>query len=261
MAGDLLSPRELRRYSKQIMLPEIGTAGQEKLKKVSVLVVGAGGLGCPALQYLAAAGVGQLGIVEFDIVDDENLPRQILYGSEDLGKLKSIIAKSRLEQLNTLVRIEVFNLKLDASNSLKIMKNYDIIVDATDNMHTKYVINDSCVILNKPMVYGAISNFEGHVSVFNYMEGPTYRCYNPYSNTRHNSNPDPAGTGLFGVLAGITGTIMANEVIQIIIGKDPYLSGKILKFNIKNYSFRIVRINVNPENHNIKELNDLPGIK
>ena len=257
MAGDELSPREIRRYRKQIMLPEIGIAGQQKLKKSAVLVVGAGGLGCPVLQYLVAAGAGKVGIVEFDMVDEANLQRQVLYGSNDVGKLKSIIAKNRLEHLNSLVEIEIFNLRLDISNSLRILKDYDVIVDATDNLETRYIINDSCVILNRPMVHGAIYRFEGVVSVFNYKGGPTYRCYNPLTGTGQFKNPEPADVGLTGVLPGITGTYMANEVIKIVTGMEGVLSGKILIFNILNNSFRLVQIKNVPENHNIKELKPL----
>jgi len=261
MPGDLLSQREIRRYRKQIMIPEIGEEGQEKLKKAGILVVGAGGLGCPALQYLVAVGVGKVGIVEFDTVEEENLPRQILYGSNDLGKLKSVIAKSRLEQLNSLVQIEIFNLKLDTSNALGILKDFDIIVDATDNLETRYVINDSCIILNKPMVHGAIYKFEGEVSVFNYNGGPTYRCFNPYRDTVNFKNPAPADVGLMGVLAGTTGTLMANEAIKIITGTGDILSGKVFIFNILSHSFRKLRIKNIPENHDIRELSGFPGIK
>ncbi len=260
MSGDFLSPRELRRYRKQIMIPEIGIEGQEKIRKSSVLVVGAGGLGCPVLQYLVVAGVGKVGIVEFDTVEEENLQRQILYGSNDLGKLKSVIAKSRLEQLNSLVQFEIFNLRLDASNATGIIRNYDIIVDATDNLKTRYIINDSCIILNKPMVHGAIYKFEGEVSVFNYSGGTTYRCFNPPPDSADFKNPAPADVGLMGVLAGITGTLMANEVLKIITGTGTILSGKILIFNILNHSFRKLRIKNIPENHNISELSGLPEI-
>ena len=169
MPDSILSPRELRRYSKQIRLPEIGIEGQEKLKRASVLVIGAGGLGCPVLQYLVAAGVGKIGIAEFDMVSEENLQRQILYGSDDVGKLKSIIAKNRLEHLNSLVSLEILNIRIDESNALNFLRNFDVIVDATDNLETRYIISDACIILDKPMVHGAIYKFEGQVSVFNYM--------------------------------------------------------------------------------------------
>jgi adenylyltransferase/sulfurtransferase len=254
MDGDTLSPREIRRYSKQIMIPEIGLKGQEKLKKAKVIVVGAGGLGCPVLQYLTAAGVGKIGIAEFDMVDETNLQRQVLYGSNDVGKLKSIIAKNRLEHLNSHVDFEIYNLRCDASNSLNILKNYDVIIDATDNFDTRYIINDSCVILGKPMVHGAIYKYEGVISVFNYKGGATYRCYNPKTNKDDFKNPLPSGVGLFGVLPGITGTYLANEVIKIITETGDILCGKVLLINIFYNTFNIISITNIPENHNIKSL-------
>jgi sulfur-carrier protein adenylyltransferase/sulfurtransferase len=254
MSVDILTPREIRRYSKQIMIPEIGTSGQEKIKQAKVLVVGAGGLGCPVLQYLTATGVGNIAIAEFDMVDETNLQRQVLYGSTDVGKLKSIIAKNRLEHLNSLSKIEIFNLRLDTSNSLTVLKNFDIIVDATDNLDTRYILNDSCVILNKPMVHGAIYKYEGVISVFNYKGGATYRCYNPPAPGKKHSNPLPSEVGLFGVLPGITGTYMANEVIKIITGSGTVLSGKVLLINIFNNTFNTFNVNNIPENHNISSL-------
>ncbi|MBA4321350.1 MAG: adenylyltransferase [Odoribacter sp.] len=254
MKSGRLTPREVRRYTKQIMIPEIGLEGQEKLKNASVLVVGAGGLGCPVLQYLAAAGIGKIGIVEFDKVDESNLQRQVLYGSLDVGKLKAIIAKNWLEHLNSLVEFEIFNLRLDSSNAIGIIKQFDIIVDATDNYEVRYIINDSCVILNKPMVHGAIFKFEGQVSVFNLNGGPTYRCFNHYEKRIDYKNPRPADVGLMGVLPGITGTIMANEVIKIITGAGMVLSGKLLTFNIFDYNFYSININNIQENHKIREL-------
>ena len=253
MPEEILSPRELRRYSRQIMIPEIGKAGQEKLKKSSVLVVGAGGLGCPVLQYLVAAGVGKVGIAEFDMVSEENLQRQILYGSDDVGKLKSIIAKNRLEHLNSLVKVEILNLRVDASNALRIMRDFDIVADATDNLEARYIINDACVILGKPMVHGAIYKYEGQVSVFNYQGGPTYRCYNPFAVKAGARNPAPADVGIIGVLPGITGTYMVNEILKIITGVGNVLSGKVLLFNISENSLRLISVRNNPENHNIRE--------
>lgn len=255
MTYSVLSPREIRRYARQIMLPELGLPGQERLKNAKVLVIGAGGLGCPVLQYLAAAGVGKLGIAEFDLVDETNLQRQVLYGSDDLGKLKSVIAEKKIKQLNCLIETDVINLKIDRSNSLNILQDYDIIVDSTDNYSSRYLINDSCVILNKPMVHGAIYKFEGQVSVFNYMGGPTYRCYNQtqFSGSR---NPLPSETGLLGVLPGITGILMANEVIKIITGTGNILSGKILVFNILYCQFNILSLALNPENLKITKLQD-----
>ena len=256
MDSEKLSQREIRRYSKQIMIPEIGINGQEKLKQAKVLVVGAGGLGCPVLQYLTVAGVGKINIIEFDVVDETNLQRQVLYGSDDVGKLKSIIAKNRLEHLNSLNEFGIINLRLDSSNALKILKDFDLIVDATDNLETRYIINDACVILNKPMVHGSIYKFEGLVSVFNYKGGPTYRCYNPPPEKKVYKNPSPSQVGLFGVLPGITGTYMANEVIKIITETGEVLSGKLLLINIFNNSFRTFSVNNIPENHDIKYISD-----
>jgi adenylyltransferase/sulfurtransferase len=254
MEGSILSPREIRRYNKQIMIPDIGLKGQEKLKKAKVLIIGAGGIGCPVLQYLAAAGVGNIGIAEFDVVDESNLPRQVLYGSEDLGKLKSIIAKNCLEHLNPLLEIEIYNLRCDRSNSLRIFKKYDIIIDATDSYETRYIINDACVILGKPMVHGAIFKYEGTISVFNFNGGATYRCYNPYPENKDYKNPEPPAVGLFGVLPGITGTFMANEVIKIITGTGDILTGKVLLINILTNTFKTFDIKNIPENHDIKSL-------
>ncbi|MBI5010584.1 MAG: HesA/MoeB/ThiF family protein, partial [Bacteroidia bacterium] len=239
-----------------IMIPEIGLEGQEKLKKSKVLVIGAGGLGCPILQYLTVAGIGTISIVEFDMVDESNLQRQVLYGTSDVGKLKSIIAKERLEHLNSNVEFEIINLRLDASNALSIISDFDIIVDATDNIETRYVINDACIMINKPMVHGAIYKYEGVVSVFNYLGGPTYRCFNPSGLSESYKNPAPAHVGLLGVLPGITGTLMANEVIKIITGTGEILSGKMLIFNIFNNTFRTFQIKSIPENHNINLISD-----
>lgn len=254
MEYEILTPREKRRYSKQIMISEIGVTGQEKLKNSKVLVIGAGGLGCSVLQYLTVAGTGKIAIAEFDMVDESNLQRQVLYGSNDVGKLKSIIAKNRLEHLNSLVEFELFNLRIDTSNSLAIIEDFDIVVDATDNFDARYIINDSCVILDKPMVHGSIYKYEGMVSVFNYKGGPTYRCYNPAVAGKNYKNPAPAQVGLFGVLPGITGTIMANEVIKIITETGEILSGKVLLFNILNNTFNTFSVNNIPENHEIKNL-------
>jgi adenylyltransferase/sulfurtransferase len=261
MEYEILTTREKRRYSKQIMISEIGIAGQQKLKNSKVLVIGAGGLGCSVLQYLTVAGTGKIAIAEFDMVDETNLQRQVLYGSNDVGKLKSIIAKNRLEHLNSLVEFELFNLKIETSNSLAIIKDFDIVVDATDNYDARYIINDSCVILDKPMVHGSIYKYEGIVSVFNYKGGPTYRCYNPDMPGKNYKNPAPAQVGLFGVLPGITGTLMANEVIKIITETGKILSGKVLLFNILNNTYNTFSVSNIPENHEIKNLEGsaIPG--
>jgi adenylyltransferase/sulfurtransferase len=237
MGNKTLTVREKRRYGKQIMIPEIGIEGQEKLKNAGVLIVGAGGLGCAALQYLAAAGVGKISIIDFGMVDETNMARQTLYGSPDLGKLKSIIAKERLEYLNPLNDYKVINLRLDNNNSHSCLKNYDIILDATDDADTKYIISDACAILNKPMVHGAIYKFEGLISVFNYKNGPSYRDFNPEELRKEDRKTNPATSGFFGVLPGITGTFMANEAIKIITGCGKILSGKILLIDIFKNSF------------------------
>lgn len=247
-----LTDREKKRYEKHIMLPEIGMEGQLKIRNSSVAVVGAGGLGCPVLQYLAAAGVGRIGIVEYDMVDESNLQRQILYGSADRGKLKSIISRDRLNLMNDLVEITLSNIRLDKKNAERILHGYDIIVDATDNYSTRYVINDASLKLGRPMVHGAIYKFEGQVSVFNYMNGPSYRCYNPETEIKKD-DPAPAETGLLGVLPGITGTYMATEVLKIITGSGNVLSGRVLVFNIfKNTSYTL-EISRNPDNFLISE--------
>ena len=254
MDNRILSPREIRRYSKQIMIPEIGLRGQEKLKLAKILVIGAGGLGCPVLQYLTAAGAGKLGIAEFDTVNETNLQRQILYGSSDIGKLKSVIAKNQINYLNSFVEVEVYNLRCDASNSLNIFKKYDVIVDATDNFDARYIINDACVILGKPMVHGAIYKYEGVISVFNYKGGATYRCYNPQEKNNDYKNPLPAGVGLFGVLPGIIGAYLASEVIKVVTETGDILSGKVLLINIFTNTFNIFSVTNIPENHNVRKL-------
>jgi adenylyltransferase/sulfurtransferase len=242
MESPYLSQRELRRYGRQIMLPGIGIEGQEKIRRASVLVVGAGGLGCPVLQYLTAAGTGRIGIAEFDKVDETNLQRQILYGSSDLGKLKSVIAKQKLEDIALLNKIEILNIRIDSSNAAGIFSSFDIIVDATDNFEARYAISDACSAAGKPMVHGSIFRSEGSVSVFNFKGGPGYRDYNPEKDRGIFRNPSPAETGLFGVLPGITGTIMANEVIKIITGTGTVLSGEILVFNILDNTYSTYKI-------------------
>jgi adenylyltransferase/sulfurtransferase len=194
-----------------------------------------------------------IGIADFDTVSEENLQRQILYGSNDVGKLKSIIAKRQLENLNSFVNIGIFNLRIDSSNALSAFRDFDIVVDATDNLQTRYVINDACVILGKTMVHGAIYKFEGEVSVFNFKGGPTYRCFNPFINKKNLRNPAPADVGIVGVLPGITGAFMANEVIKIITGHGKVLSGKILLLNISENTMHMMSVKDNPENHVISE--------
>ncbi len=235
------------------MLSEIGTKGQEKLLQAKVLVVGAGGLGCPVLQYLAAAGVGVLGLMDDDIVDESNLQRQVLYGSQDIGKLKAIVAKQKLSKSNDLSSYNVLNIKLNKKNVLDVVKDYDIVVDATDNFPSRYLINDACIILNKPMVYGAIYKFQGQVTVFNYNGGPSYRCLHPIP-PKPNEVAMPEEDGVIGVLPGIVGSLQANEVIKIIIQKGEVLSGKLWIQDIfYNRSYSVV-IKKQSENFQIKEL-------
>lgn len=218
------------RYQKQIVLPQIGTLGQSKLVNAKVLVVGAGGLGCPVLLYLVGAGVGNIGIIDGDFVSESNLQRQILYDMDDIGKSKVLIAKKKLSKLNPEMHINIFNEYLKASNVLEIVQPYDLVVDCSDNFETRYLINDFCVLLQKCFVYGALYQFEGKVSVFNYQDGPTYRCLFP-EQPENTSIPNCTETGVLGTLAGIIGSIQANEVIKIIMGVGEVLAGKLLIFN------------------------------
>jgi len=220
----------LSRYSRHIILSEIGQKGQDKLTQAKVLVVGAGGLGCPILQYLTAAGIGTLGIVDFDIVEESNLQRQILFGMSSIGKNKALAAKERLEDLNPTISITAYPERLTAKNAVSLFNNYDIIVDGTDNFTTRYLINDASIITNKPLVYGAIYKFEGQVSVFNYQNGPSYRCIFP-TPPKAGSVPNCSEIGVLGVLPGIVGSMQANEVLKLILGLGNILSGKLLCYN------------------------------
>ncbi|MBS0010515.1 MAG: HesA/MoeB/ThiF family protein [Bacteroidales bacterium] len=247
-----LSDSEQRRYKKHIIMPGIGMEGQLKIKNSSVLVVGAGGLGCPVLQYLAAAGTGKIGIMDHDLVTETNLQRQILYGASDIGKLKTIISKQSLNKLNNNVDIQILNIRFNKTNALKVLNDYDIIVDASDNYETRYLINDACVITGKPMVHGAIYHFEGQVSVFNYNKGPTYRCYNPGTG-EDPARPADSETGMLNVLPGVTGTYMATEVLKIILQTGNILSGEVLIFNILTNSHYLYKVTLNPDNRTITD--------
>lgn len=218
---------ERKRYSRQIILPEMGMAGQEKLKAAKVLVIGAGGLGCPVLQYLVAAGVGTIGIVDDDTVDITNLHRQILYSADDVGKGKAETAARKLSATNPYVDLKAIPVRLDESNATEIISNYDLVIDGSDNFPTRYLANDICVELNKPLVFGSILRFEGHVSVFNYKGGPTYRCLFPEAEEGDNCEV----AGVIGILPGIIGTYMANETIKMICEIGEILSGKLLVLN------------------------------
>lgn len=226
----MLKDEELKRYSRQMILPEIGLSGQEKLNSAKVLMIGAGGIGCPVLQYLAAAGVGEIGIVDDDIVDMSNLHRQILYSAADIGKPKAIIAKEKIGLLNPHINITCLNERFTVSNAEGVCKGYDLVIDGSDNFETRYLINDTCVALNKVLVFGSIFKFEGHVSVFNYNNGPTYRDVFPEPPPA-DEVPNCAEIGVLGVLPGIIGVYMANEALKIICGIGETLSGKLMTIN------------------------------
>ena len=221
---------ELNRYNRQLILSEIGLIGQEKLKKASVLIIGAGGLGCPILQYLVAAGVGEIGIADNDVVDLSNLQRQILFSVNDIGQKKALVASNRLNQINPLIKINPIAERLTSLNAQQIIEKYSIIVDASDNFETRYVINDTCVLLNKPWIFGSIYKFEGQVSLFNFQNGPTYRCLYP-NQPNHEDIQNCSELGVLGVVPGIVGLYMANEVLKLIIGIGKLLSGKLLIIN------------------------------
>ncbi len=225
-----LSPEEQTQYSRHLIIDEIGKKGQLKLKQAKVLVIGAGGLGCSVLQYLAAAGVGNIGVIDADTVSQSNLQRQILYRTDDIGKAKVDCAKKGLERINPFVSIHTYQKQLTASNALELFDLYDIIVDGTDNFPTRYLSNDAAVIKNKPLVFGSILKFDGQVSVFNYNNGPTYRCLYP-TPPHKESAPNCSEIGVIGVLPGIIGSLQANEVLKIILGLGKILSGKLFTFN------------------------------
>jgi len=250
-----LTFQEQRRYNRHIMLPEIGVAGQEKLKAAKVLVIGAGGLGAPVLEYLCAAGVGTIGIMDDDVVDESNLQRQVLYEVKDIGKLKAIVASQRLYAQNPLIQVQVINTRFSKKNALKIASQFDILVDATDNYSTRYLLSDTAILLDIPLVHGSIYQFQGQITVFNYKKGPSYRCLYPDPPKRSES-PDPGDVGILGVLPGIIGSIQANEVIKIIVGFGEVLSGKLLIFNALDLNSYKLDISKNPENFEIEELGD-----
>lgn len=236
-----LTNGELKRYHRQLILPEIGEEGQIKLLKAKVLVVGAGGLGSPVLLYLTAAGVGTIGIIDFDIVDESNLQRQILYTTEDIGKTKTVKAKEKLSKLNPYTFFNEYTTLLDKANAEKIIKEYDIVIDCPDNFATRYIVSDACEKLDKPHVFGSVSKFEGQVTVFNYNKGPTYRDLFPEPYTSETS-VENSPVGLIGVLPGIIGCMQANEAIKIITGTGSILNGKLLIIDLLNNSYNILNI-------------------
>lgn len=226
----MLTQREKDRYGRQTILPEIGMEGQLQLKAAKVLIIGAGGLGCPVLQYLAAAGVGTIGIADYDKVEASNLQRQILYTGEDIGKYKVVVAKEKAVSINPFILINAHVVNVTKENVLSLIGGYDIIVDGSDNFATRYLLNDACVMMNKPLVFGSILKFEGQVSVFNYRNGPTYRCIFT-EQPAPNEMPNCAVIGVVATLPGIVGTLQANEVIKMIIGIGEVLSGRLLVIN------------------------------
>jgi adenylyltransferase/sulfurtransferase len=241
-----LSKEEIMRYSRHLIMPEVGMDGQLKLKQAKVLCIGTGGLGAPLGLYLAAAGVGRIGLVDFDKVDLTNLQRQILFDTKDIGLPKIEAATNRLRGLNPDIQIDTFETRLTSENALDILKDYDIVVDGTDNFPTRYLVNDACVILGKPNVYGSIFRFEGQITIFAYPGGPCYRCLYP--------EPPPPGLvpscaegGVLGVLPGIVGAIQAAETLKLIIGKGESLVGRLLLFDALAMRFRELKLRKNPE--------------
>jgi adenylyltransferase/sulfurtransferase len=241
-----LSAEEVKRYSRHLILPEVGMDGQRKLKQSSVLCIGAGGLGSPAAMYLAAAGIGRIGIVDFDVVDYSNLQRQLLHGTPDVGRSKLASAKDKITSLNPHVQVDTYEVALSSENALELFKPYDVILDGTDNFPTRYLVNDACVLSGKPNAYGSIFRFEGQASVFATKDGPCYRCLYP--------EPPPPGLvpscaegGVIGVLPGIIGVIQATEAIKVMLGIGEPLIGRFLIYDALNMKFRELRLRKDPE--------------
>ncbi len=242
-----LNNAEIRRYSRHLILPEVGLAGQKKIKAASVLCIGAGGLGSPIAMYLAAAGIGKIGIVDFDTVDYSNLQRQILHTDADVGRPKAVSAKETIHGINPNTEVVIHNTRISSENALDLIRPYDIVVDGTDNFPTRYLTNDACVLLKKPNVYGSIFRFEGQASVFApHLGGPCYRCLYP--------EPPPPGMvpscaegGVLGVLPGIIGCIQATEILKLAIGKGTSLAGRLVLFNALDMKFRELKLRRDPQ--------------
>src|SRR5574341_1401518 len=256
-----LSHEEIKRYSRHLIMPEVGMQGQRKLKASSVLLIGAGGLGSPLGMYLAAAGVGRIGLVDYDVVDYSNLQRQIIHGTKDVGRSKRDSAKERMSDINPHIQIDTYNAPLTSENALDILKPYDVIIDGTDNFPTRYLTNDACVLLSKPNVYGSIFRFEGQASVFDATKGPCYRCLFP--------EPPPPGLvpscaegGVLGILPGTIGAIQATEAIKVILGIGEPLIGRLLLYDALSMTTQFVKLRKNPkcpvcgENPTVTELID-----
>ncbi|MEI6620982.1 MAG: adenylyltransferase/sulfurtransferase MoeZ [Actinomycetes bacterium] len=253
--AESLSVFEVRRYSRHIIIPEVGMVGQKRLKNARVLCVGAGGLGSPALMYLAAAGVGTLGIVEFDEVDESNLQRQIIHGQSDIGRPKAQSARDSVRQINPHVVVNLHETRLDSSNSMEIFADYDLIVDGTDNFATRYLVNDTCVLLDKPYVWGSIYRFEGQASVFWDKYGPNYRDLYPQA-PPPGMVPSCAEGGVLGVLCASIGSVMATEAIKLITGIGRPLLGRLLVYDALEMSYRTLKIRKDPLAEPITELID-----
>ena len=241
-----LTKKELVRYHRQIILPGFGVAGQQKLKNASVLVIGAGGLGAPNLQYLTAAGIGRIGVVDFDKVSLSNLQRQVLFGTDEVGRNKVETAIEKLKQLNPNVQFDGYPVKIEAGNARELINSYDLVVDGSDNLPTRYLVNDACVLLGKPLVYGAIFRFEGQVSVFNQLlpsgsRGPNYRDLFP-TPPPPDMVPNCSESGVFSALPGIVGSMQANEAIKVITGMGETLSGRLLLFDGLDFTTRYLGI-------------------
>ncbi|MFT6850333.1 MAG: molybdopterin/thiamine biosynthesis adenylyltransferase/rhodanese-related sulfurtransferase [Sphingobacteriales bacterium] len=249
----MLSKDDLQRYQRHIKLDLIGVSGQEKLLAAKVLVIGAGGLGSPVLSYLAAAGVGNITIVDGDVVDLSNLQRQVIFSEADLGINKAIAAKQKLEKLNPSINIQAIEKYFSIENALELTSKADVVIDGSDNFETRYLVNDSCIIANKPFVYGSIFMFDGQVSVFNFKGGPTYRCLFP-SPPKPGQMPSCAEIGVMGVLPGIIGSLQASEAIKIICGIGEVLSGKAFLFNALNLDSNLIEIGLEPKNLEITSL-------
>ena len=248
-----LSKEEVDRYQRHLSLQGFGPAAQEKLKASSVLVIGAGGLGCPALLYLAAAGVGRIVVVDSDTVDTSNLQRQVLYGEADKGKGKAETAAARLRALNPLIKVEPHAVRFGRANALDLVRSCDLVVDGSDNFATRYMVNDACVIAGRPFVYGAIQGFEGHVSVFNLKGGPTYRCLFPEP-PEPGTVPNCAEAGVLGAVTGLIGTAQATEAIKVLTGVGEPLSGRLLVWNALSMAFTSVGLRADPRSRAITEL-------
>jgi len=236
-----LTNEEVMRYSRHLILPEVGMKGQEKLKAAKIMLIGSGGLGSPNALYLAAAGIGTLGIIDFDVVDQTNLQRQLLFGSDEVGKPKVEAAKRRIQSINPNVQVNIYNEKLSSKNVMDIFKDYDLIIDGTDNFPTRYLVNDACVFLNKTNIYGSIFRFDGQATVFKPKDGPCYRCLYP--------EPPPPGEvpscaegGVLGILPGLVGMIQASEALKYFLGKGDSLVGRLLQVSVLDMSFREVKI-------------------